>query len=317
VWEFKIVWNQKSVGLSVGAGQLSLAVASRQGEGWALQKTGVEPLEPGLCHPSPLEKNIADLARWKQHVATLLGKFDGIRSVTLALPDSSVRTLILTLQQVPKVRLDFEKLIRWHMEKSFLHPLGEARFSYQILLRSATQTKLLATAVKREVIEQYESIHLSSNGGAVSGSEIEISRVGPTFLYVLNLFCPLITPTGAKNFLFVRISDQILTLVIFEEGLPNLVRVKEFPEVDQWDRALIEELNTSLSFYEAGGNSTSALTHLFLVLDPPVRVDADLRASLHLTVVQLDPRGVLRSGVGDGGLDGPVISAAAAAAGGK
>jgi hypothetical protein len=315
------VWNRKSVGLSVGAGQLSLAVASRQGEAWALQKTVVEPLEAGLCHPSPLEKNVSDLARWKQHVTTLLGKVDGIRRLTLALPDSSVRTLILTLQQVPKDRLDFEKLIRWHMEKSFLHPLGEARFSYQILLRGAAQTKLLATAVKREIVEQYENLNGSANGvsvsGATGGGEIEISRVGPTFLYVLNLFRPLITPTGAKNFLFVRISDQMLTLVIFEAGLPNLVRVKDFPEVDQWDRALLEELNTSLSFYEAGGNSTSAMTHLFLVLEPPMQVDADLRASLHLTVVQLDPRGVLRSGMANGQFDGPVISAAAAAAGGR
>lgn len=301
----------------MGAGQLSLAVASRQGEAWALRKTVVEPLEKGLCHPSPLEKNIGDPARWRQHLAALLGKCDGIRSVTLALPDSSVRTLILTLQQVPKDRLDFEKLIRWHMEKSFLHPLGEARFSHQILQCGAAQTKLLATAVKREVVEQYENIDASANGGAASGGEVEVAHVGPTFLYVLNLFRPLIMPTGAKNFLFVRIFDQTLTLVIFEAGLPNLVRVKDFPEVDQWDRALLEELNTSLSFYEAGGNSTSAMTHLFLVLEPPMQVDADLRASFHLTVVQLDPRGVLRSGVGDGGLGGPVISAAAAAAGGR
>ena len=285
-----VMWNRKRIGISVGAGQMALAVVRRRGTLIAVEKTVTEVLAAGLCRPSPVEKNITDPARWQGHVGALLGRFPKIRSATLSLPDTAVRTLLMTLQQVPESRADFEKLIQWHMEKTFLHPLGEARFSHQILSRDATGTRLLATAVKQEVAQQYEAFN-----GAGAGAGIEIDRVGPSSLFVCNLFRPAVDRLGARHFLFVRIFDQTLTLIVFESGLPTFIRTKDFPESEAWDEMLIAELTTSLSFYEGSGHTITALTHLLVSAGAEYAPTARLRESIRLTVVHLDPRSVFQS----------------------
>ena len=282
------MWDRHRIGISVGAGQMALAVVRRRGASITVEKTATEALTTGICRPSPVEKNIADVAQWQKHVGALLGRFPEIRSAALSLPDTAVRTLLITLQQVPKSHADFEKLIQWHMEKTFLHPLGEARFSHQILSRDAAGTRLLATAVKQEVVQQYETL----NG---AGAGIEIDRVGPSSLFVCNLFRPVVAQLGARHFLFVRLFDQTLTLIIFEAGLPTFTRTKDFPESEAWDEALIAELTTSLSFYEGSGRTTAALTHLLLSAGAEYAPTSHLRESIRLTVVHLDPRSVFQS----------------------
>ena len=268
---------------------MALAAVRRRGASIAVEKTATEALTAGLCRPSPVEKNIGDTAQWQRHLGALLGRFPKIRSATLSLPDTAVRTLLITLQQVPKSRADFEKLIQWHMEKTFLHPLGAARFSHQILSNDAAGTRLLATAVKEEVVQQYEAFNGTGGGG------IEIDRVGPSSLFVCNLFRPVAAQLGARNFLFVRLFDQTLTLIVFEAGLPAFIRTKDFPESEAWDEMLISELTTSLSFYEGSGHATAALTHLLLSAGPEYAPTVNLRESIRLTVVHLDPRSLFQS----------------------
>lgn len=282
------MWDRHRVGISVGAGQMALAVVRRRGALISVEKTATEALAAGLCRPSPVEKNITDMAKWQGHTRALLGRAPKIRSATLSLPDTAVRTLLITLKQIPDSLADFEKLIQWHMEKTFLHPLGEARFSHQILSRDAAGTRLLATAVKQEVVQQYESF----NG---TGTGIEIDRVGPSSLFVCNLFRPVVEKLGARHFLFVRIFDQTLTLIVFEAGLPAFIRTKDFPESEAWDALLLEELTTSLSFYEGSGHDISALTHFLVSAGAEYAPTAHLRESIRLTVVHLDPRSVFQS----------------------
>ena len=283
------MWNRHRVGISLGAGQMSLAVVRHRGASISVETTATEALVAGICRPSPVEKNIADPVRWQGHASTLLGRVSRFFSATLSLPDTAVRTLLVTLQQIPKNQTDFEKLIQWHMEKTFLHPLGEARFSHQILSQDSKGTRLLATAVKREVVAQYEDF------GADGGRRVEIERVGPSSLFVCNLFRPVIDRLGVSHFLFVRIFDQTLTLIVFESGSPTFIRTRDFPESESWDEMLISELATSLSFYEGSGQSAVALTHLFLSAGTAYAPTAHLREALHLTVVHLDPRSVFQS----------------------
>jgi len=284
------MWSRQRIGISMGAGQMALATVHRRGESIVVEKTATEALAAGLCRPSPIEKNIGDVAQWQRHVGALLGRFSKIkiRAATLSLPDTAVRTLLITLQQVPARRADFEKLIQWHMEKTFLHPLGEARFSHQILSRDAAGIRLLTTAVKQEVVQQYETF----NG---AGAGIEIDRVGPSSLLVFNLFRPAVDRLGARHFLFVRIFDQILTLMIFESGLPTFIRTKDFPESEAWDEMLISELTTSLSFYEGSGHTMTTLTHLLWSAGAEYAPTPRLREVVRLTVVHLDPRSVFQA----------------------
>jgi len=308
-----------SVGLSIGPTHLSIASAVQRGESIDIRHCAVEALEEGICRPSPVEKNILKADLWKSAVRSLLGRFPRIRHLTLALPDSAVRMQIIELQQLPKSRNDFEKLIQWHMEKTFLYPLGESRFSYQVLSREGGQTKILATAIKKEVIEQYESLNETR--------PIEARRIAPTSFYLFNLFRPLLIRTAGEtgHFVFVCLIDQSLTVLIFEKGHVNFIRVKEVPrsgeETEPSADFLFEELGNSLSFYDGRGTRLQDLTHLFLLLEKSSpEMEARFQEVFHLTPVFLRPSQVVRS-LPSGLPESPgwtlrMISAAAAAVGG-
>ncbi|MBI3804494.1 MAG: hypothetical protein HY282_12115 [Nitrospirae bacterium] len=306
------------IGLSIGPTHLSIASVIQRGEGVEVRQGAVEPLERGVCHPSPVEKNILQMDRWREAVRSVLGPFRRLRALTLGLPDAAVRTLLLDLQQVPKNRKDFERLIQWHMEKTFLYPLGDSRFSYQVLARRQTDVRILATAVKKEVIEQYEMLD--------GERAIEVRQIAPSSFFAFNLFQPAIVKNvGEKgHFLFVYLLDQSLTIQIFEGGLLSFIRVKEFPqkeeEPDQAAERFFQELGSSLSFYDGAGTRLQQLTHLFLLTDQAPISERRSQEMFHLTPVLLNPSQILRS-IPQPGSDSSewamrLMSAAAAAVGG-
>lgn len=318
--EFEVsFFRQDRVGLSIGPTHLSIASAAQRGDSIDIRHCAVETLEEGVCRPSPVERNILQMDQWKKAVRSILDRFPRTRRLTLALPDSAVRMLLLDLQQVPGSRKDFEKLIQWHMEKTFLYPLGASRFSYQLLAREAGQTKVLATAVKKEVIEQYESLD--------EARPIEARSVSPTSFYLFNLFRPLITRTAGEtgHFVFVCLVDRSLTFLVFEQGHVRFIRVKEAPDNGE-DAAraadfLFDELGKSLSFYDGEGKRLQTLTHLFLLLEKtPPEVEARFQEVFHLVPVFLNPSQVIRSVPSSSPESSEwilrMISAAAAAVGG-
>lgn len=289
-------FSKSRVGLSVGPAHISVVKASRRGEWVEVKQSALERVEEGVCRLSPIEKNIIDIDRWKGHLQAVLNRFPGTRTLSLSLPDSAVRVLLLELQQLPPGRKDFEKLIQWHMEKRFLNPLGESRFSYQLLSRESSRYKVLATAVKKEVIEQYERMD-----GTAS---IEVVSVGLASFYSVNLFQRFIVRTigPSGHFVFVHLLDQTLTILIFEGGLLSFIRVKEWTrqgassegtEGDPGD-VLYHEIGAALSFYEGGGKTQSNLTHLFLSLDLPVFDVGMIQENFRLTPVVLDPSEMIR-----------------------
>lgn len=316
--------SRNKIGISIGPTHIAIASAARRGEGVEIKRFAVERVEEKICRPSPVEKNIADLPRWQAHVRSALKDFYGRPTVKLSLPDSAARTVLLDLQQLPGERKEFEKLIRWHMEKTFLSPLGESRFSYQVLLRR-TNWKVLATAVKKEVIEQYEGLDGSRS--------VEIQSIGLSSLHAFNLYRPWISGSVGErgHFIFAHLLDQSLTILIFESGLLSFIRVKELTEQSGrmqaegeagrgWIDILFEEIGTSLSFYDVGQKPLSSLTHLFLSLDTAIPdLESRVEEAFHLTPVSLDPYRMVRFASGEAGLSEPakrtLVSAAAAAIG--
>lgn len=287
-------FGRDHVGLSVGPTYLSIASAVQRGESVDIRHGAVEALEEGICRPSPVEKNILQVDRWRKSVQSVLERIPRVRHLTLALPDAAVRMVLLDLQQVPQGQKDLEKLIQWHMEKTFLYPLGESRFSYQVLSRGSSHTKILATAVKREVIEQYESLD--------EAQRIETRQIAPSSFYMFNLFRPLMVRTvgAAGQLVFVYFLDQSLTILIFDQGHLSFIRVKESPkkekDLEGSTDFLLEEIGNSLSFYDGGGNRLQNLTHLFLLVEqPPSEVEARIQETFHLTPVFLKPAQIVRS----------------------
>src|SRR5919112_1081988 len=148
-----------AVGLS---GEAACAVQlERRGGSFVVKSAGVLPLHEGLVRPGFDELNVEDpaaLARALSDVTSTAG-LARRRRWSVALPESSTRTSILTMETQPATRAEGEEMLRWKVERALGAPLDELRVSRE-RLKSDPQGRArhLVTAVRLSVLAEYEQV---------------------------------------------------------------------------------------------------------------------------------------------------------------
>jgi hypothetical protein len=223
-------------------------------------------LPSGLVQPSPAHLNISDLGEFQSRLQSLIEPYRGLRTISVSLPDPSVRAVRLATPTQPVKGRDLEHLIRWHMEKIFLAPLGNAKISHQPI--STSPPSVLAVAIQQEILQQYEA--------AIRKAGIEPILMNISSLHLFNFYHDLLlqlaSPSG--RFMVLNLFDYNFTLMIFIEGVIDFIRIKGLTppsSPNQLDGSddhslsdlIMHELNASLSFYSQV-HDPSHLTHLFV-----------------------------------------------------
>jgi Tfp pilus assembly PilM family ATPase len=282
-------FRRSCAGLSVGSRQVALVEGKKKGG--TIRSCRVEALPAGTIVPSPIEPNIAQPEAYRKGIDLLLNGGESVSRLYLGLPDGSVRLAVLDFQSLPKQRKDVEQLIRWQMEKVFLYPLKGTRLAFQELGESEGRRRLLAMAIRNEILAQYEA-PLKEKG-------IEPVSIGIVSFHLFNLYLPFLLSSTepSRDFVFLSRVDQSFTIMICRRGAVDFVRVKELPAGLEEGRAeavserILAEISTSLAFYH---ESTAApdLHHLFLSSDPALSdLDETLREKFGLTPIHLSPEG--------------------------
>jgi hypothetical protein len=146
-----------AVGLS---GELASVVhLERRGGHLAVRSAAFLPLPEGLVRPGFDEPNVADASELVRALAELTAGA-GLarrRRWSVALPEASTRTSILTLETAPASRAEGEEMLRWKTERALGAQLDELRVSRERLLPDAQgRARYLVTAVRLRVLAEYE-----------------------------------------------------------------------------------------------------------------------------------------------------------------
>src|SRR5918912_2152907 len=148
------------------AGGLSGEVASvvqleRRGGGLAVRSAAFLPLPDGLVRPGFDEPNVADPAELSRALVELTSSA-GLarrRRWSVALPEASTRTSILTMETQPASRAEGEEMLRWKTERTLGAPLDELRVSRERLQADAQgRARYLVTAIRLSVLDEYEQV---------------------------------------------------------------------------------------------------------------------------------------------------------------
>lgn len=150
---------QAAVGLSGEAA--SVVQLERRGGGLAVRSAGLLPLAAGLVRPGFDEQNVSDGAELAGALTELLASA-GLarrRRWSVALPEASTRTSILTVETAPASRNEAEEMLRWKTERALGAPLDELRVSRERLRPDAQgRLRYLVTAVRLAVLAEYEQV---------------------------------------------------------------------------------------------------------------------------------------------------------------
>ncbi|MBB5337774.1 hypothetical protein [Tunturiibacter gelidoferens] len=127
-------------------------------------------LAPGLKHGNLVDKTCVSLAVRKA-LDTVSGRGSSdraergagrLRDVTLVVPDSAVRVLFLDFEQLPTKVAEALPLVRFRLKKLLPFDADDAMVSYQVMSSEKGTIKLLAVAIPKAVLEEYEAMVLAA-----------------------------------------------------------------------------------------------------------------------------------------------------------
>ena len=139
--------------------------------------------------------------------------------LTLIIPDAAVRVLLLDFDSLPTKLSEALPIVRFRLKKLIPFDADEAMVSFQIMSTSRSMIRVLAVAIPRDVLSEYES--------AVREAGFEPGAVLPSTLAAL---AALNEGEGAS--LVVNAHPQGVTTAIVRAGIVLLHRTIELAEFE-------------------------------------------------------------------------------------
>lgn len=234
-------FTSNSLGLEINSKGAAFALISGKSSSPKLERISFRPFPPGLLRASLREPNITDsevfVSVLREAHAQLL--YQGTR-LTVTLPDGAGRIMLLDVEGRFRSRAEALDIIRWKIKKSIPFDIADAHIDYQqLIIRETGEMSLLVALASRESIVRYEELIIAAGlvPARLEFNALSICRAFEKSLAVIN------------NGLLAGFYDNSLVIIIFNEGVPEFIRLKELPGNSPVDRRVYTEINSSVLAY--------------------------------------------------------------------
>ncbi|MBX3277021.1 MAG: hypothetical protein KF868_03350 [Acidobacteria bacterium] len=233
LWDFLVSPTFPRTAVSISETDAVLVGLKRSGREFEAQHLAVVRLPAGLIRADFREPNILDeeaLARELEKLAVQAG-LRRLNNVAVALPEGSVRSLVLSVESASGGRQEMLQMLEWKVERAAGCAIAEARASYRRLKSTGAGSQWLVTVSQRAVIEQYEHVfrRLGWNAGLLLPAHLAEAQL-------------LLNAEGDGDQLLVSLNPRGFVAVISRNGEPILIRDVEcsWPEMeDEFHRLMI------------------------------------------------------------------------------
>src|SRR5579875_2121344 len=114
-------------------------------------------LVPGL-KPGNVADRVAVVAAMRRVLEQVAGRAGNRNAdLTLIIPDGSVRVLLLDFDTLPTKLSEALPIVRFRLKKLVPFEADEAMVSFQVMSTSRSMVRVLAVAMPRDVLSEYES----------------------------------------------------------------------------------------------------------------------------------------------------------------
>jgi type IV pilus assembly protein PilM len=198
--------------------------------------------EVGLL-PSPAAPNVISPEVFREALEHFYpGPAERRAGVAVVIPDYAVRMAILDFEEFPPGETERLALLRFRLRKTVPFHVDEAQLAYSIQLNEGGRIEVLAVAIARPILEEYEGIFTDAG--------YRVGLVLPSSIAAL----PLCSDDAKGLTLLTKISGLTLTLVLLEKGQVRLVRCLDLAEESESRRrdihSLIPLLQQTVAFAE-------------------------------------------------------------------
>jgi type IV pilus assembly protein PilM len=172
--------------------------------------------EPGLV-ASPSAPNLLKPELYREMLPKLVPQMKQRRVTTaLVIPDYAARIAILDFEEFPAKEEDRRELLRFRLRKSVPFPIDEAQLAYAVQMQTAATVEVLAVAIARPILHEYESILVDAG--------YRLGLVVPSSIAAL----PLCGASEEGLTLLVKAAGPTVSVILLENGRVRLVRALDF-----------------------------------------------------------------------------------------
>ena len=196
-------------------------------------------LPPGTLRLSSAKPNIENMEVFKQQLGTATQSLKKPVSIALSLPDLCARTSVFEFSTFPGKHSEQMALLNWRFQQDLKLDTAQSRLDYEAYVptsladaakKSANPEKVrvLGTAIRNEIVEQYERACLDLKLLPVS---VSISGLDIFDLYQPTMKDLVEVEDGrwsgkSPGAMFLFISHWGFTFFAYNEGCPSFVRTK-------------------------------------------------------------------------------------------
>ncbi len=236
------MFDRQSLGLEISHKGLQMAVLSGSRKTPKLAAYSTKDFPEGAIQISFKDLNVTDPDRFVRTVReTYLKLLNPLTRVSVSLPDSAGRVMILDLETRFKNRQEGADIIRWKLKKNFPLDIDNIYLDYQILSESETGGMLtLVSIITRQVVTQYEDLLLEA------GLEPVFLDFSTFNLY--RLFCQRLEISA--NAALITYFAGSASITAFHEGILSFYRSKEIPSEEFQAERIFREISNSLLLYK-------------------------------------------------------------------
>jgi Tfp pilus assembly PilM family ATPase len=151
-----------SAAVSIERGKVVVAQLDKSRQGFAIRRMAAITIPEKLVNPSfDTESNISDLQEFAAALsdAALSAGLGKQRKWSIALPEGSTRSIIITLESDPASKAELAEILRWKTERGFGASEGDIEVARERLAPDASgRARYFATAVRKSVLAEFETV---------------------------------------------------------------------------------------------------------------------------------------------------------------
>ncbi len=201
------------------------------------------PSAPNLLKPHLFRDALAQL-RGNGAGPTLAPKRNAPKQLAtgLVIPDYAVRMAILDFDEFPSGEEERNALIRFRLRKSVPFHIEDAQVSYSVQLNEARHIEVLAIAIARPILNEYETLFADAG--------YRVGLVTPSTIAAL----PLCAASEPGLHVVAKMAGSTLSVLLLERGRVRLVRCLDLAssEGDQMEQeeSILPSLEQTLAYAE-------------------------------------------------------------------
>ncbi|GJL57870.1 MAG: hypothetical protein NPIRA03_07270 [Nitrospirales bacterium] len=226
-----------TVALSISEDGLCLVEIKKSWRKKSLRHIARLPLSPEVLTLSSAKPNIANANEFLAQLKALVKPYRRPLSIALSLPDICARTSIFDFASFPTKKPEQTALVNWRFQQDLKLDTSQSRLAFGLYVPSSVRdsspsnrdhVKVLGTAIRHEIIEQYENMCLEA--GLIPTS-VGMSGLDIFDLYRHNIQDMLTAenPSQASAppmVMFLFMSHWGFTFLACQEGSPRFIRTK-------------------------------------------------------------------------------------------